>query len=117
MARADFLLLEQVIFNLVDNAAKFAPSGTKVDIRARTDGHAISVEIADEGDGLPPGALEMIFDKLARLKLEDRQYPGAGLGLAVCRGFLSAMGGTITAGNRNDRSGALFTVRLPLVGA
>ena len=71
------------------------------------------VEVLDEGDGIPPGDLERIFDKFYRVHAADRQRAGTGLGLAICRGFVEAMGGTITAGNRSDRSGAIFTLTLP----
>ena len=112
MVVADFMLLEQVLFNLVDNAVKYAPQDTTVNISANIDGDSVVIGVADEGGGIPPDATEMIFDKFARVKFEDRQRPGTGLGLAICRGFLQAMGGTITAGNRRDRSGALFVIRL-----
>ena len=68
----------------------------------------------DEGDGLPPDDLERMFDKFYRVRGADRQRAGTGLGLAICRGFIEAMGGTITAANRTDRSGAVFTITLPV---
>jgi two-component system sensor histidine kinase KdpD len=114
MARADFMLLEQVIFNLIDNAAKYAPAGTKIEIGARAGSDAIILEVRDEGDGIPTRSLEKIFNKFERVTHEDRQRPGTGLGLAISRGFLDAVGGTIKAGNRDDRSGAIFTIRLPI---
>ena len=58
--------------------------------------------------------LERIFDKFYRVRAGDRQRAGTGLGLAICRGFVEAMGGTIRAANREDRKGAVFTIRLPL---
>jgi two-component system sensor histidine kinase KdpD len=118
MANADFTLLEQVIFNLLDNAAKYAPAPSTIRIFASWDAPSLTGEpfltigIADEGPGIPPDFHEAIFDKFTRLRLEDRQLPGTGLGLAICRGFLGAMGGIITAQNRTDRSGAIFTVAL-----
>jgi two-component system, OmpR family, sensor histidine kinase KdpD len=114
MVTADFMLLEQVLFNLVDNAVKYAPQDATVNISANIDGDSVVIGVADEGGGIPPDATEMIFDKFARVKFEDRQRPGTGLGLAICRGFLQAMGGTIIAGNRQDRSGALFVIRLAI---
>lgn len=113
MLRLDPVLLEQVLFNLLDNAAKYAPAGSNVDIRAERDGAMITLQIQDEGDGIPATDLERIFDKFYRVQASDRKRAGTGLGLAICRGFVEAMGGTITAGNRRDRSGAVFVLRLP----
>ncbi|HXQ39674.1 MAG TPA: ATP-binding protein, partial [Candidatus Udaeobacter sp.] len=80
---------------------------------ARTDGE-IRLQLMDEGEGVPTDDLERIFDKFYRVHATDRRRAGTGLGLAVCRGFVEAMGGRITAGNRGDRPGALFTVTLPV---
>ncbi len=112
MARADFLLLEQVIFNLLDNAAKYAPGGGSITISSRGAGDFVTIEIMDEGPGIAPESRAAIFDKFTRLRREDRQRPGTGLGLAICRGFLRAMDGQITVRNRTDRSGAIFAVTL-----
>jgi two-component system sensor histidine kinase KdpD len=75
------------------------------------------IEIMDEGSGIPEDARERIFDKFFRVKAADRQRAGTGLGLAICRGFVEAMGGTIVAENRTDRTGAIFRVALPLSAA
>ena len=114
MPRLDGVLMEQVIFNLLDNAAKYAPPNSEVCVKAFPVGNAVRVEVTDEGDGIPPDDLERIFDKFYRVNAADRQRAGTGLGLAISRGFIEAMGGTITAGNRADRSGAIFTVTLPI---
>ncbi len=113
MVRLDYLLFEQVLFNLLDNAAKYAPAGTLITVRARVVGEMILVSVIDEGPGIPPEDVERIFDKFYRVQAQDRQRAGTGLGLAISRGFIAAMGGTITAANRSDRSGAVFTVTLP----
>jgi two-component system sensor histidine kinase KdpD len=112
-------LFEQVIFNLLDNAAKYAPEGTEVRVTARPAEAGVVVQVMDEGPGLPPGETDRVFDRFTRLHNGDRQRPGTGLGLAICRGFVEAMGGTIMAGNRTDRHdpkypGAVFTVTLRL---
>lgn len=114
MLRLDPVLFEQVLFNLLDNAAKYAPAGSLIAIRARQDDGAIVVEVADEGPGLPPADLERVFDSFYRVSKGDQVRAGTGLGLAICRGFVEAMGGTIAAGNRSDRSGAVFTIRMPV---
>ena len=74
------------------------------------------MEIADEGDGIPPDELERVFDKFHRVKAADRKRAGTGLGLAICRGFLRAMDGAIAAENRPDGPGAVFVVTLPVSG-
>ena len=114
MLRLDPLLSEQVLFNLLDNAAKYAPPGSRIDIRARRDHDTVAIEIIDEGPGIPAGDLERIFDKFYRVQAQDRRRAGTGLGLAICRGFIEAQGGRIEAQNRRDRSGAVLTIRLPV---
>jgi two-component system sensor histidine kinase KdpD len=114
MVKLDPVLFEQVLFNLFDNAAKYAPGGTTVSVSAQQTGLSITVRVLDEGEGIPEADLEKIFDKFYRVRAGDRQRAGTGLGLAICRGFVEAMGGTISAANRADRKGAVFTIRLPL---
>src|SRR5712671_5432756 len=113
MVRVDFVLFEQVLFNLIDNAAKYAPSGTAITLRARREGGVVKMQVLDEGPGLPQEDRERIFDKFYRVRATDKQRAGTGLGLSIARGFLEAMGGTITAANRTDRSGAVFTIKMP----
>jgi two-component system sensor histidine kinase KdpD len=114
MLRLDPVLFEQILFNLIDNAAKYAPPGTTILLRARREGAVVKMAILDEGPGLPDEERERIFDKFYRVRAGDRQRAGTGLGLAIARGFMEAMGGTITAANRSDRSGAVFTLTLPV---
>jgi two-component system sensor histidine kinase KdpD len=113
LVKVDPVLLEQVLFNLLDNAAKYTPTDTKVTVRARREGQFVRLDIMDEGQGIPEADKEKIFDKFYRIQAADRKRAGTGLGLAIGRGFIEAMGGTIAAGNRTDRSGAMFTIRLP----
>ena len=114
MVALDPVLFEQVLFNLLDNAAKYAPPGTTISLTAERMTQSITVRVMDEGDGIPDVDLERIFDKFYRARAGDRQRAGTGLGLAICRGFVEAMGGTISAANRQDRKGAVFTIRLPM---
>ncbi|TWF53436.1 sensor histidine kinase [Neorhizobium alkalisoli] len=114
MLRIDPVLFEQVLFNLVDNAAKYAPEGTVIDMRSWRNGNAILISVIDEGPGIPPEDLERIFDSFYRVRKGDHVRAGTGLGLSICRGFVEAMGGTIRAANRSDRSGAIFTISMPL---
>jgi two-component system sensor histidine kinase KdpD len=113
MAQGDPVLLEQVLFNLLDNAAKYTPAGTTITLTAGRNDNRIAVQIADEGPGLPSDARERVFDKFYRVHAGDSQRAGTGLGLAICRGFVEAMGGTITAANRAGGNGAVFTIVLP----
>ncbi|HUC08978.1 MAG TPA: sensor histidine kinase KdpD [Stellaceae bacterium] len=114
MLRLDPILFEQVLFNLLDNAAKYAPPGSRIELRARRDGDIVAIEVIDEGPGIPAEDLERIFDKFYRVQAQDRRRAGTGLGLAICRGFIEAQGGRIEARNRRDRSGAVLTIRLPV---
>ncbi|MGH6949813.1 MAG: ATP-binding protein, partial [Vitreimonas sp.] len=114
MVEVDPVLFEQVLFNLLDNAAKYAPPGTTIRIAGRRDGDQVVLQVLDEGDGVPPQDVEHIFDKFYRVNKGDRVRAGTGLGLAISRGFVEAMQGTLTAANRADRSGAVFTIRLPI---
>jgi two-component system sensor histidine kinase KdpD len=113
MVEIDPVLFEQVLFNLLDNAAKYAPPGTTVRIQSWRDRDSVGLQVLDEGEGILPGDLEQIFDKFYRARKVDRVRAGTGLGLAISRGFIEAMHGTITAANRTDRTGAVFTIRLP----
>lgn len=117
MLNVDAVLFEQALFNLLDNAAKYAPAGSLIRIEAcRETGPGagwVRIRVSDEGDGLPPDDVEKIFDKFYRVQAQDHRRAGTGLGLAICRGFIESLGGTVTAGNRRDRSGAVFTLTLP----
>ncbi|MGU3359647.1 ATP-binding protein [Methylobacterium sp. M6A4_1b] len=121
--RLDPVLFEQVLVNLLDNAAKYAPAGSAVTVSAqRVSGQAgglsnVRLQVLDEGEGLPESERERVFDKFYRARKGDSVRAGTGLGLAIARGFVEAMGGTLTAGNREDRSGAVFTLLLPVPAA
>ncbi len=113
----DPVLFEQVLFNLLDNAAKYTPPGSTVRIQAWREGDIVRLLVQDDGAGIPPADLEHIFDKFYRINAADRQRAGTGLGLAICRGFIAAMGGSINAANRRDRRGAEFAITLPVAAA
>ena len=113
MLDLDAVLFEQVLFNLLDNAAKHSPAGSTIALEARRAGGLVELQLLDQGEGIPAQDLERIFDKFYRVQAADRQRAGTGLGLAICRGFVEASGGTIRAGNRGDGPGAAFTITLP----
>ncbi|MFS8046571.1 DUF4118 domain-containing protein [Rhizobium sp. BR 314] len=113
MVKVDPVLFEQVLFNLLDNAAKYAPDCSAIRLEAWADIDNIVFRVMDEGPGIPPADLERVFDTFYRVRKGDQVRAGTGLGLSICRGFVEAMGGTIAAGNRTDRQGAVFTIRMP----
>lgn len=114
MLRLDPVLFEQVLFNLLDNAAKYAPEGTTIQVRGWRDGDTVKIAVMDEGSGIPEPDLERIFDSFYRVARTDRTRAGTGLGLSICRGFVNAMDGSIKAANRTDRPGAIFTIAMPV---
>ncbi len=114
MLELDAVLFEQVLFNILDNAAKYSPASTTIRILSWRDGGSVCLQILDEGEGIPPDDLERIFDKFYRAQKGDQVRAGTGLGLAISRGFVEAMHGTIAAANRTDRAGAAFMIRLPV---
>jgi two-component system sensor histidine kinase KdpD len=115
MVELDAVLFEQALFNLLDNAAKYSEAGGTITIAAARDAGTVVITVVDDGPGIPDGHAETIFDKFYRIEKGDLVRPGTGLGLGIARGFVEAMGGSLTAGNRADAQGAAFTIRLPLV--
>jgi two-component system, OmpR family, sensor histidine kinase KdpD len=107
MLAGDEVLLEHVLFNLLDNAAKYTPPNSLVQLQAFRDQDNVVIEVADEGEGIRPADLERIFDKFYRGERPGRQSPGIGLGLSICRGYVEAMGGHISARNRSGPTGSL----------
>jgi signal transduction histidine kinase len=108
----DARLLDQLIWNLLDNAVKFSAEGGTVTIAIREDEGRLVLEIADAGPGIPEDAIGRIFDRFARAD-DAHGAEGTGLGLSIVRAVAEAHGGTVTAENRTS-GGALFRVRLPL---
>ena len=107
----DGVLLEQVVINLVENAVKYTPSGTAIDLSASANDCDVIVEVADRGPGIPVGEESLIFDKFYRGKFA--REGGVGLGLTICRGIVEAHGGRIWAENRSE-GGTLFHFSIPL---
>ena len=114
MLALDPVLFEQVLFNLLDNAAKYASPETTVLIQSWQEGANVKLQVVDEGSGIPPEEVDRIFEKFHRAQKEDRVRAGTGLGLSISRGFVESMGGSIAAANRTDRPGAVFTIMLPV---
>lgn len=108
----DAVMIAEVLANLLENAAKYSPPGTPIRIVGRIEGLMLAVSVIDRGIGLPAGEEEQIFDMFYRARAGGRTS-GAGMGLAICRGFVEAHGGTIRA-TSNPNGGATFTFTLPL---
>jgi two-component system sensor histidine kinase KdpD len=115
LAFIDSVGIEQVLVNLIDNALQYTPAGTAIDITARAGTGDLTVEVADHGAGLRPGAEGRVFEKFFRSHGDrPERGRGIGLGLAICRAIVEAHGGTITAANRAGAvTGAVFRFTLP----
>ncbi len=112
LVECDAVLIERVLVNLLENAAKYTPASAHVTVSARVDGAVLRVTVADDGNGIKPGQETAIFEKFARGARES-SVAGVGLGLAICKAIVEAHGGTIAVANGAD-GGAAFTFVLPL---
>jgi two-component system, OmpR family, sensor histidine kinase KdpD len=112
LVKIDDLLMERVVINLLENAMKYTPPGTAIEISGGIRDRAILVTIADRGPGLPAGAEERVFEKFYQVAPGSAR--GAGLGLTICRSIIEAHGGRIWAANRPG-GGAIFSFTIPLV--
>lgn len=114
-ALGDPALLEQVLFNLLDNARKYGGAGRPVAIFAKAEDDMVVLSVTDQGQGIPEAELEKIFEKFYRRTKGDGRAAGTGLGLSIARGLMAAMGGSIKATSPAIRKrGTRFTLRLPL---
>ena len=115
---ADPTRLNQVIVNLLTNAAKYTPDGGRIGLSLRIDGDVAVLAVQDDGIGLPAHALGTVFDMFSQLEPAlERSKGGLGIGLALVRGIVELHGGTIGAHSEGEGKGSCFTVRLPLVAA
>ena len=113
---ADRARLEQIVGNLLDNAAKYTPRGKQIKIATRREGNDAVLEVADEGEGIPKEELERIFDLLVQVARGlDRRKGGLGVGLAVVKRLVEMHGGSVSAKSEGVDRGSTFTVRLPAV--
>jgi len=108
----DATLIERVLYNLLENAAKYTPHGTVIHVCAEVMGESLAVSVSDAGPGIPKGQEESIFEKFTRGRSESAT-PGVGLGLAISRAIIDAHHGSIRA-TSNAEGGARFTFTLPL---
>ncbi|MES2300213.1 MAG: ATP-binding protein [Pseudomonadota bacterium] len=112
LLRFDAVLIERVLCNLLENAAKYTPPGCRIGVRAQVLADLLEVTVYDNGPGLPAGREEAIFEKFTRGERES-PIPGVGLGLAICRAIMQAHGGSIRAAAATE-GGAAFIFTLPL---
>ncbi|MEP9357534.1 sensor histidine kinase KdpD [Sphingomonas sp. KR3-1] len=105
-------LFHHCLINLIENAGKYGDPGSPITIEARRQPGSMTLSVMDEGPGLPPGDEARIFETFARIEGSDRKG-GTGLGLAIVKGFAEAMGLSVSAANRADPAGAIFTIRFP----
>jgi two-component system sensor histidine kinase KdpD len=119
VVQADAALLEQSLFNVLDNAVKYAPAGSTVRVHAGAHRGEVALSVTDEGVGIPPDDIGHVFDSFFRVRRGDRTAPGTGLGLAIARGLVEAMGGRIEAqspsphAHRHGFPGTVITIHLP----
>jgi two-component system sensor histidine kinase KdpD len=111
----DFVLLGQVLMNVIDNALKYSKDGSPIEIRGRVENLYLRISIADRGIGIPVEDLQRVFDKFYRVQRPDN-VSGTGLGLSISKGIVEAHGGSIQAENRPG-GGTIITIRLPLEAA
>lgn len=112
--RVDSDRMVQVFVNLLTNALKFSPAGSRVDVAIEVGAEAVRVLVSDEGPGIPENMLQVIFEPFKQVSPEDATVRGgSGLGLAICKQIVLNHGGRISATNRNPH-GAVFAVELPL---
>jgi two-component system, OmpR family, sensor histidine kinase KdpD len=111
----DYLQIDQVLTNLIENAVRYTPAGSPIEVSAKIEGEHVVLRVADRGPGIPSADLERVFDKFYRVLHGQHpvDYPmGSGLGLAVCKGLVEAHGGRIWAESR-DGGGLVMSVALP----
>lgn len=114
LLKLDAVLMEQVLFNLLDNACKYSPPEGVITLWARQQGDFVVLEVCDQGPGIPEADRERVFDMFYRIKEQDRQTAGTGLGLAICRGLVAAHGGSITVMPGLHGVGASLVIKLPV---
>ncbi len=108
----DFGLIVQTLVNILDNALKYSPPGSPIEIRGQRVDQEVQIEVADHGVGIPPQDLTRVFDKFYRIQYPDN-VSGTGLGLSICKGIVEAHGGRIAAENRPG-GGTIIRLILPV---
>jgi len=116
--KGDELLLSQVMYNLLENAAKYGPKRQRVLVKLSSvhGGQQLLLQVIDHGQGVPAAELSKIFDKFYRSSFADKKQAGSGLGLAICRAIIEAHSGTIEAHSKPDgQTGLMINILLPAI--
>jgi two-component system sensor histidine kinase KdpD len=116
LVELDYMQIDQVLTNLIENAVRYTPAGSPIDVSAHIEGEQVMLSVADRGPGIPPADLGRVFDKFYRVLQNQHStgYPsGSGLGLAVCKGLVEAHGGRIWAELR-EGGGLVVCIELPV---
>ncbi len=115
LVEVDYLQIDQVLTNILENGVRYTPAGSPIDISAHFEGDKVEISVADRGPGIPTGDLTRVFDKFYRVLHDQRagQPAGSGLGLAVCKGLVEAHSGRIWAEPR-EGGGLIMHVELPV---
>lgn len=108
-------LVEQGLFNILENAAKFSPPGASVDVHARLVGNDLQVDVRDRGPGIPEDERKRIFDMFYSVERGDRNRKGTGLGLTIAQGMIGAHGGSVEAFSGPDGVGTVIRITLPML--
>lgn len=114
LLQGDCVLLGQVILNLIDNALKYSPADSSIEIQASATNEGLTVSVADHGIGIPATDMTKVFDKFYRVQHSESSIPGTGLGLSICKSIVEAHGGKIWAENRSE-GGTVFSFSIPLM--
>lgn len=115
MVQFDFVLIEHVLTNLLENAVKYSDDASPIRIEAKPIGRSVAIRVIDRGKGIPAEDLDRVFEKFYRVQQGDVRSAGTGLGLSICRGIVEAHGGKIYAQSPlNDGKGTMITVSLPV---
>ena len=112
LVQMDLVLMTQVLVNLLDNAHKYSPAESVIEVTAQVETGWLVIEVVDRGPGVPEHDLKRVFDKFYRIPVPEGAG-GTGLGLSICKGIVEAHGGVISAGNRVG-GGLRIEIRLPL---
>ncbi|MDD5126392.1 DUF4118 domain-containing protein, partial [Methylovulum sp.] len=112
MVYVDAVMIEQVLINLLENALRYTPDNSPLEVTAKASADSVEISVADQGQGLPEGGENKLFEKFYRVRNEAAQS-GVGLGLAICKAIIEVHGGSIHAQNRPE-GGAVFSFMIPL---
>ena len=112
LIRVDARAIAEVIYNLVENAAKYSPAGTTITITAASHGNAVLISVMDKGIGIPDEMREKVFEKFVRL--DGEHSDGLGLGLAIARGIVEAQNGKIEIRSGENETGTKVVLTLPI---